>query len=177
MKWKALSLITFFLLILDIITKSLTHFFLPKMSWLILDYPYGGIGIFHFGKITLSLNHVENTGAAWGIFSNYSILLFFLRILIVIFLIVYLLNKQLSFVRSLPYCLIITGAIGNILDYIFYGHVIDMIHFKFFSYSFPVFNLADSMISIGIIWLMIDAYLFHKNKPSAPHEDRNIGNR
>ena len=45
------------------------------------------------------------------------------------------------------------GALCNILDYFFYGHVIDMLHFVFWGYDYPVFNVADSFICIGVFWL------------------------
>ncbi|MBU6446833.1 MAG: signal peptidase II, partial [Verrucomicrobia bacterium] len=54
-----------------------------------------------------------------------------------------------------PIWLVVTGAIGNVLDYCLYGHVIDFIHFTFWGYSFPIFNVADSCITIGILTLLL----------------------
>lgn len=159
-KWIGLILVFFVLLSLDQISKFLSYLYLPKMGLPI--YPFGGIGLFKFGNVSLSLNYVENSGAAWGVLADYSNYLFYLRLLIVLILVIYLISKRLNFYKSLPYCLIIAGAIGNILDYLFYDHVIDMIYFIFFSYSYPVFNLADSMICIGIGWLLIDSFITSK---------------
>jgi signal peptidase II len=50
--------------------------------------------------------------------------------------------------------LIIAGGIGNILDYFIYGHVVDMFHFILWGYSFPVFNVADASIFMGIVSLL-----------------------
>jgi signal peptidase II len=136
------------------------------MSWFYPFYPYGGIGVFKdFLGMSLSINHVENIGAAWGAFSAYSGVLFYLRILIIASLIYYLIHSKFSFKRSIPFSLIIIGAIGNILDSIFYGHVIDMIHFKFGAYSYPLFNVADATITIGVIWFLISSF-FCKDKSS-----------
>ena len=51
--------------------------------------------------------------------------------------------------------LIAVGAIGNALDYCLYGHVIDFIHFTFWGRTFPIFNLADTYITLGAIWLIL----------------------
>src|SRR5689334_15162484 len=93
-------------------------------------YPYGGVGIFQdlCGGIDFSINHVTNTGAAWGVFSTFSKFLLLLRIALIIGLIVYLffLNKDKA--KQFPFALILTGAIGNVLDHFIYGHVVDMFH-------------------------------------------------
>ena len=64
------------------------------------------------------------------------------------FLIFFNKNKKFTF----PLALIAVGATGNILDYYLYGHVIDMFNFDFWGYNYPVFNVADSAIFIGIFW-------------------------
>ena len=164
-KWLSLSIIGLFFLALDFISKSLVVAYIPKMSWLHPFYPYGGIGIFeNFLGISLSINNVENTGAAWGSFSSYGTFLFYFRILIVILLLVYLIISKMSYKNALFFTLIITGAIGNIIDFAIYSHVIDMIHFEFGSYSFPVFNIADSLITIGIICLIINSFITLKKE-------------
>ncbi|NGX56947.1 MAG: Lipoprotein signal peptidase [Candidatus Anoxychlamydiales bacterium] len=156
--------ILFLLLFLDIISKYLVYKNIPVMGWNYPFYPYGGIGIFkNILGISFSIVHVQNTGAAWGVFSNYTTLLFFLRILIVIFLIIYLLFFNKDKKKDIPLTLITTGAIGNIIDFIAYKKVIDMFYFKIFKFSYPVFNLADAMISIGIVYLIL-IYIFQKKK-------------
>ena len=52
--------------------------------------------------------------------------------------------------------MLIGGIIGNLFDRIVYGKVIDFLSFKFGTYSFPVFNLADTFICIGIFLLIVD---------------------
>lgn len=139
-------LIAFAILLgLDIVTKLLALYYLPHLSY--GPYPFGGIGIFSLGGITCSLNYVVNTGAAWGVFAGHSGLLFAIRTVIILVL--------LFFVpKRIPIWLVVTGAIGNAIDYCLYGHVIDFLHFTFWGYSFPIFNLADSCITIGILSLL-----------------------
>jgi signal peptidase II len=146
----------------DYITKYLTHAFLPLVRSHWHSYPYGGIGIFkNLLGIEFSLNHQINHGAAWGTLANYQLPLLYLRILLVTALIIYTLFINKHPERNIPIILIITGAIGNILDYFIYGHVVDMLHFVFWGYDFPVFNLADSAIFIGISSLIVLSFLEH----------------
>jgi signal peptidase II len=152
-----------FFLLLDIFSKYLVYKNIPVMGWQNPIYPYGGIGIFkNFLSISFSIVHVQNTGAAWGILSDYTNLLFYLRILIVIFLVIYILFFNKDKKKDLPLFLITTGAIGNILDIILYNKVIDMFYFRFYKFSYPVFNLADAMITVGIIYLIIIYTFFNK---------------
>ena len=139
------------LLLFDQLTKGLIYTYLPVIDSSSYWYPYGGIGVFHnLGGIEFSINHMTNSGAAWGVFGNYQLPLIILRIGLIAGLCLYLLyfNRHSSW--KLPLVLIITGALGNVLDFFIYGHVIDMLHFVIWGYDFPVFNLADSAISIGI---------------------------
>lgn len=135
------------------------------MSHAPFSYPYGGIGVFKnvFGGIQFSIVHVQNLGAAWGIFSAYSEYLLWIRIIIIGALLVYLLFGVKQRKKQIPIILIITGAIGNILDFAFYGHVIDMLYFKFWGFSYPIFNFADCFITIGI-FLLFSLNLRKKSK-------------
>lgn len=117
----------------------------------------------------LSFEYLEggNTGAAWGIFSgNLSFLLFF-NLLIVVALFVFLfylhqkqtcmqfdiiVNKKINYLRYLI-ILLIAGALGNIIDRIRLGYVIDFITFKFI--SFPIFNVADCFVVISAFLLLL----------------------
>jgi len=153
-RWIKLLILFIFLILIDIGTKNYVFHNVQKMSWLHPFYPYGGIGVFKdFLGISFSINLVENTGAAWGLFSKYPHVLFFIRVFIVIGLVVYLAIFNKDKRKDIPLILIITGAIGNILDIIFYKKVIDMFHFRFWNYSYPVFNFADFFITLGIILL------------------------
>lgn len=157
LSWRPLpALIGIFVFAIDAFTKYLTHTSLPVMSRQTLWYPYGGIGVFKdFMGIEFSITHQINHGAAWGVLSNYQLPLLYFRIALVVTLFLYALffNKNRGW--SIPLALIISGAAGNILDYFLYGHVVDMFHFVLWGYDFPVFNVADSAIFLGIASLII----------------------
>lgn len=145
-----------FLLGADIILKMITVDCIPSMGPLDRIYPFGGVPIFSdFFGISFSLNYVINTGAAWGLFAGHPALLFCLRTVIILSLAIHLLFFQKEkMLPNFPAWLIVTGALGNIIDYLLYGHVIDLFHFNFWGYSFPIFNLADSYITLGVVGLL-----------------------
>ena len=101
------------------------------------------------------LTYTKNTGAAWSILKDQRILLLIVSV-IVLFLINQFMNKEkISKIECLSYGMIIGGICGNLIDRLFYGYVIDFLDFKIFGYDYPIFNLADSFIVIGIIILII----------------------
>lgn len=64
-------------------------------------------------------------------------------------------NKNESKIASLALVLVAGGAIGNCIDRLFRGYVVDMLSFNFFGYSFPVFNFADICVVIGAVLLVV----------------------
>lgn len=146
------------LLFLDFMLKRYVHQNIPVMSWATPTFPFGGIGVFDsFFGFNFAICHVQNMGCAWGMFSQFSELLFFVRIILIMALVVYIVFLNQEKGKTLPLFLILTGAIGNIVDFFVYGKVIDMFFFYWKSYSFPVFNIADSLITIGISILIIQS--------------------
>jgi signal peptidase II len=148
--------IGFLILCWDQISKFLVFHYVPLVDSSAYWYPYGGIEVFrNLAGIEFSINYMTNKGAAWGMFGNYQLSLMLFRVGLIAGLCVYLFkyNEQKSW--QIPLIMVIAGAIGNVLDFFFYGHVVDMFHFVLWGYDFPVFNLADSAISIGIGCLFI----------------------
>lgn len=116
-------------------------------------YPFGGMGVLEIPGFSFSLNRVMNSGIAWGLFPNHPEILLFFRLFIVSAFLIYILVRPIRF--SWAFCLILAGAIGNILDMLCYGHVIDFLHARFFGWSFPIFNIADSLITAGAALLLL----------------------
>lgn len=143
-----------FLLTVDIVSKIGAIAWIPAMG--LGRYPFGGIGVFSdFLGISFSLNKIVNTGAACGIFPGCAALLFWIRMTIITALIIYLIVVNRRTRGPFALWLVVTGAIGNALDFILYGHVIDFFHFNFWGYSFPIFNFADSYITLGVLFLFL----------------------
>ena len=99
----------------------------------------------------LHLTYIQNTGAGFGILQGWNTILIFIS-LIIIGVILFHFDKIVKEKQiHIPIALILGGAIGNLIDRIFIGFVIDFIDFRIW----PAFNIADSAISIGAVWLII----------------------
>jgi len=147
-----------FLFIADALLKAYIHHSVPVMSYAAPIYPYGGIGVFKdWHGIEFSITHVVNKGAAWGAFASLQQYLLYLRLMIIGGLLTYLFFVKNSSYNKWALILIVTGAIGNVVDYFVYGHVVDMFFFVFWGYSYPVFNIADSAIFCGIVMLVLSS--------------------
>ena len=143
----------------DAILKAYIHLSMPVMSAASPIYPFGGIGVFQdWHGIDFAIVHVINKGAAWGILAGVHEYLLYARILIIGGLLTYLFFFTADSFRKFCLTLIVTGAIGNVVDYFVYGHVVDMFYFIFWGYSYPVFNLADSAIFCGIAALLTQSF-------------------
>lgn len=147
-------------LIVDQLTKGIVYSYLPVIDSTYYWYPYGGIGVFqNLGGIEFSINHMTNAGAAWGVLANHQLPLIIVRMGLIAGLGVYLFCFNRDAAWQLPLVLIISGALGNVVDFFLYGHVVDMFHFVLWGYDFPVFNIADSSISLGIFSIFIISWL------------------
>lgn len=129
----------------------------------VLSYlrPRANIDVLPFLKLT----YVQNTGAAFGSFQNGNTVLIFVSLIILFALIKY--RKELFTLGKLAsygWLFIIGGALGNLYDRIFLGSVVDFINFV----VWPVFNIADSFITVGAIMLALcilkDEYKKFKSK-------------
>jgi len=137
------------------------------LAWVLLDLLSKKI-IIHFMKVSssivivknfFSITHVKNTGAAWSIFSGKTIFLLIVSLFVIGGLVWYLIkNRSISKIEKYGYELVLGGAIGNFVERLFIGYVTDFLDFKIFGYDYPIFNLADCFIVIGIGILLIDAW-------------------
>lgn len=111
-----------------------------------------------------SLTYVRNFGAGFSILQNQKLFLTVLSIVAIVVLSYMLYKaKKNDTLSIISYILIISGALGNLIDRIRLGYVVDFLDFKIFGYDYPVFNLADSFITIGCFILIIMVILESKN--------------
>lgn len=106
-------------------------------------------------KNFFNITYVKNTGMAWSLFSNQTLLLTIVSVVVVIFIIYYIQTNKLNTMYKIIYGLILGGALGNLYDRIMFQYVRDFLDFYIFGYNFPVFNIADSALTIGIFLLLI----------------------
>ena len=115
----------------------------------------------------LRFTYVENRGAAFGILQNQRTFFIISTVVLVVFILAMLVfNKKITNFTRISLVLILSGAIGNFIDRLRLGYVIDFIDVRFGSfYDFPVFNIADSCIVVGTALLII-LILFNKFEKS-----------
>ena len=128
------------------------------------------------------ISHIENTGAAWGGFSGYTIILIIVSLVILgYFIYIY---KNIDFknkkVFSISLVFVISGTIGNLIDRLIFRSVTDFFDFTIFAYDFPVFNIADILLVIGFALFLIDMIFFDdvipKDKKEKDVVDENVTN-
>lgn len=105
-----------------------------------------------------SITKVYNDGASWNLLAGHRIILIIVSIMMLVFLIYYQTKFTFNTRNTLAFGVLYGGIIGNLLDRIFYGYVIDFLDFTILGYDFPVFNFADICIVIGIFLLIIAIY-------------------
>lgn len=138
MLWTFLIL---FIVVLDQVTKYLVNKYIEFGSGISIIE-----GFFY-------LVHWRNKGAAWGIFQNGRY--FFMAITVVaIIVMLHLIYKSKDTFFKLSISLVMGGALGNFIDRVRIGSVIDFLDFHFWNYHFPTFNVADSFIVVGTIMLI-----------------------
>lgn len=96
---------------------------------------------------------VTNGGGAFSIFDGYVIIFILIALVVFVCLFRYLRNRVLNNFEILSYSLLIGGILGNFVDRILYGGVIDFLSFRIFGYGFPVFNFADCFIVISVVFI------------------------
>ena len=139
------------LVILDQITKALVINFFDLYDSVVL-------------LPIVNLTFVVNYGFAFGLLNNPSLnqILVSLVILAIIIYFLYLLIKTQDKIFQLTLTLILAGALGNFVDRIFRGFVIDFIDIYIGKYHWPAFNIADSCITVGFVILMINILFLNK---------------
>ena len=151
MKTTSASLLIIFMVVLDQISKILISSYLSLGE---------SINLIPFLNFTL----IHNTGIAFSFFDNGGLISRWLLVMIVSGILAYLLflmYKKMPKHRLelMALIFIVSGGLGNLVDRVFLGYVVDFIHVFYKDYSFYVFNMADSYITVGII-LYFSYFLF-----------------
>lgn len=113
----------------------------------------------------LQLTYLKNTGGILGILQNQTLFIMFI-VVVLIMIVIYLLtrlpdNPRFNIMHTVLSCLL-AGALGNMLDRIRFGYVVDFIYF--IGIDFPIFNCADILISISTIVMLLLLIFYYKEK-------------
>lgn len=160
MMWLVWLMIIAGAVIIDQITKYLAVAYLAPIG----DYP--------IIEGWLHLSYVENTGAAFGMLKDHRMLFLIGSTIGILALLAFLLwkEKKISVLGKVALCLVIGGGIGNQIDRLVQGYVVDMIYVKII--DFAVFNAADTFVCVGaglmvICCLTLDRWLL-EDEPKKP---------
>jgi signal peptidase II len=137
-------------------------------KWVIVEYSGFTRGLYPpFGGIELvpgffNLVYAVNYGAAWGILEGFSWLLVGMAVLVLTLVAVFHRHLELHLAQQ-QWCfgLLTGGILGNTIDRLLRGHVVDFLDFHLRAYRWPTFNVADSAIVVGTFW-----YLFLQYRPN-----------
>ena len=143
---KKIFIISFIILVIDIISKRLViGNLIDGESISIID---------NFFRIT----YAENTGVAFSLIEGYVGFIIIMTVIVIMMIFKYVKNNNISKYEEIGYSFILGGAIGNLLDRVIYGYVIDFLDFNIYGYDFPIFNIADTFIVIGVLILGIISF-------------------
>lgn len=154
MRYYYYYLITIIVLIVDYVTKKLVATKLEIAEEISV-----------IGNFFLITSH-RNRGAAFGILQEQRAFFIIITIVIVIGLIWYMhmVRKTAKPWLLVGLTLVLGGAIGNFIDRARFGEVVDFFKFNFGSYTFPIFNVADSAIVVGVALILIDTLISAKEE-------------
>ena len=128
-------------------------------KWLIVKNMELGTSIPIIDNVLYITSH-RNRGAAWGILENKMWFFYIITVVFVVFIVIYMQKyAKTDKLLGISLGLILGGAIGNFIDRVFRQEVVDFIHVYIFSYNYPVFNIADSALCIGVVLIIIQTLL------------------
>ncbi|KXY38575.1 lipoprotein signal peptidase LspA [Bacillus cereus] len=128
-------------------------------KWLIVKNMELGTSIPIIDNVLYITSH-RNRGAAWGILENKMWFFYIITVIFVVFIVFYMKKyAKTDKLLGISLSLILGGAIGNFIDRVFRQEVVDFIHVYIFSYNYPVFNIADSALCIGVVLIIIQTLL------------------
>ncbi len=139
---KKIFIIVTIVLIIDQITKSLTSTFLSN---------YESVTII---KDFFSITYLQNYGVAFGMLENNYILIYIATLICALALYKFMFSFKENIRNIIAFGLVIGGLFGNLIDRIFFGYVKDFIAFEVNNYHFPIFNISDMAVVIGVCLLI-----------------------
>ena len=152
---KKIFILSFIILLIDQLSKII----LDKVLML-------GKSIKIFDKF-LYITKVYNDGISFSMLTGKRYLIIIISIIILVFLYFYLKKFKENKKNIIAFSLLIGGLLGNLIDRIIHGYVIDFIDFYIFNYNYPIFNIADVCICIGVFILLYSIYLGEDNENSS----------
>ena len=146
--------------------KKNPYFWLIAIAFIVIDQVTKYLVVQDFTEVgdtvplwenVFHLTYVRNTGAAFSVFSGGVSWLRWLSLIVSLGLIAFaLFGNRLSLLEQIGYGFVLAGALGNGIDRFLFGYVVDFFDFRLI--NFPVFNVADVAINLGIFFLLLTSF-------------------
>ena len=133
--------------------------FVDQFSKYLISIDYNSV--LYKDLIFFTFNYIKNDGAAFNIFSGSRVFLSLVSIFFSFVLIYFIINNNINKkIDNLSYSFILGGTLGNGIDRILKGYVVDFINLNFI--NFPIFNIADTAINIGFFLIFYNLFKLRK---------------
>lgn len=140
---KKTYIIAIFILLFDQISKSLIEIYFKLNESFVIVKDFFNITIAH------------NTGGAWSILNNHSYLFIIFSVIALIVLIRFMFQFKNNLRNNIAFACTVAGIMSNLADRLFLGYVRDFLDFKVLGYDYPIFNIADIAIVVGVLLLIV----------------------
>ncbi|MBW2733532.1 MAG: signal peptidase II [Deltaproteobacteria bacterium] len=168
--WIFLLVVTVILTVADQWSKHWAHHSLRQ------DHG-GSMVIARTEEAAFAFSYVRNHGAAWGFLANadesFRRPFFFIISLLAMGFILYLFSRVRLGQRmlALALALVLSGALGNFIDRVRFGYVVDFIDVRYGTFRWPTFNVADIAISVGVAFLLLESFFGNGKKKHPPSSE------
>ncbi len=140
---KKTYVIAIFILLFDQISKSLIEIYFKLNESFVIVKDFFSITVAH------------NTGGAWSILNNHSYLFIIFSVVALIVLIRFMFQFKNNLRNNIAFACTVAGIMSNLADRLFLGYVRDFLDFKVLGYDYPIFNIADIAIVVGVLLLIV----------------------
>lgn len=140
---KKTYVIAIFILLFDQISKSLIEIYFKLNESFVIVKDFFNITVAH------------NTGGAWSILNNHSYLFIIFSVVALIVLIRFMFQFKNNLRNNIAFACTVAGIMSNLADRLFLGYVRDFLDFTVLGYDYPIFNIADIAIVVGVLLLIV----------------------
>ncbi len=140
---KKTYVIAIFILLFDQLSKSLIEIYFKLNESFVIVKDFFSITVAH------------NTGGAWSILNNHSYLFIIFSVVALIVLIRFMFQFKNNLRNNIAFACTVAGIMSNLADRLFLGYVRDFLDFKVLGYDYPIFNIADIAIVVGVLLLIV----------------------
>lgn len=110
----------------------------------------------------LYITYVKNEGIAFSFLEGNRLFIILASIVVLGMILFYLKNSKLNSLEIIGFGMVVGGALGNLIDRIIYGYVIDFIDVYVLRYDYPIFNIADMGVVVGVIVILVSNFVKSK---------------